>query len=339
MSEPHPPGEQPPPGEQVPPGEQPPSGQQPPGGQPPPVARPALVSGFCAILGRPNVGKSTLMNAIVGVDVAVTTTVPGTTRHAIRGVAHLSDGQGVPRAQIVFVDTPGLHKPHTTLGSRMNDVARDQLGGVDVALLLVDAAAGIGRGDRFVAGLLADVPVPVLAVANKVDRLARARQLPVLAELARLGEFEEIVPVSARTGEGLDTLTELIVDRLPQGPAYFPADMTSDQPLTRVLAERIRGHAIVRMREEVPHSVAVVVEEIRAGDREDVRVVDAVLYVERESQRGIVIGRAGKVLAEIGTAARADLEAILGTRVFLDLRVKLMKDWQRDPKALDRLGY
>jgi len=297
-------------------------------------------SGFASVVGRPNVGKSTLVNALVGQKVAITTPVPGTTRHAIRGVLHRpADEEGGEDAQVVFVDTPGLHKPQSVLGTRMNEVAREQLGGGDLVIFLVDAAAGIGRGDAYVAGLLADAPVPVLAAANKVDRLSRAAQLPALAALDALGDFEEVVPISAAAGEGLDTLTELILARLPEGPPYFPPEMASDQPLERVLAEIIREKAIVRMREEVPHSVAVVVEEVAPGESEGVTAVHAVLYVERESQRGIVIGHQGRVLGDIGRAAREELELVLGSRVWLDLRVKLMKEWQRDPKALQRLGY
>ena len=295
-------------------------------------------SGFVSIVGRPNVGKSTLVNAFVGQKVAITTPVPGTTRHAIRGVMHHT-GDEDDDVQVVFVDTPGLHKPQTVLGSRLNEVARDHLGGVDLIVFMVDAAAKVGRGDEFVAGLLADVTTPVIAAVNKVDRVSKAAQLPALEAVARLGDFEEIVPVSATTGDGLDTLAGLITARMPEGPAYFPADMVSDQPLERVVGEIIREKAIVRMREELPHSVAVLVDEMGPGESEGVTAVHAVVYVERDSQKGIVIGHGGAVLREIGAAARRELELVLGTRVWLDLRVKLMKEWQRDPKALERLGY
>ncbi len=294
-------------------------------------------SGFVSIVGRPNVGKSTLVNAFVGQKVAITTPVPGTTRHAIRGVMHHT-GDEDDDVQVVFVDTPGLHKPQTVLGSRLNEVARDHLGGVDLIVFMVDAAAKVGRGDEFVAGLLADVTTPVIAAVNKVDRVSKAAQLPALEAVARLGDFEEIVPVSATTGDGLDTLAGLITARMPEGPAYFPADMVSDQPLERVVGEIIREKAIVRMREELPHSVAVLVDEMGPGESEGVTAVHAVVYVERDSQKGIVIGHGGAVLREIGAAARRELELVLGTRVWLDLRVKLMKEWQRDPKALERLG-
>jgi GTPase len=294
-------------------------------------------SGFVSVIGRPNVGKSTLVNALVGQKVAITTPVPQTTRHAVRGVLHRDD---VPDGvQIVFIDTPGLHKPKTLLGSRLNDVARGALSGVDCVLFLVDGSQPIGRGDAFVAGLLADVPTPRIAVLNKVDAFPQARQLPQLARLAELGGWDEVVPVSAATGAGVDVLADLLAARMPDGPAYFPAGQVSDQPLEQLVAEIVREKAVTVMREEVPHSIATVVEEITPGAREDVVEVHAVLYVERDSQKGIVIGKGGSVLRTIGQRAREELELVLGARVYLDLRVKLMKEWQRDPKKLERLGY
>ena len=293
----------------------------------------SLHSGFCSIVGRPNVGKSTLLNALVGGKVAITTPVPQTTRHALRGVLHRDD------AQVVFVDTPGMHKPKTLLGSRLNEVARSTLSGVDVIVFMVDGAAGIGRGDEFIAGLLADVPTPVIAVLNKVDRVGRAGQLPQLARLAELGEWDEIVPLSALTGEQVRTLADLIVARLPEGPAYFEPGQLTDQSPEQLAAEIIREKAITWAREEVPHSIAVLVDEIGPGDSDDVQVVHATLYVERDSQKGIVIGKGGTVLRDIGARARPELELLLGSRVYLDLRVKLSKEWQRDPRKLERLGY
>ncbi|MDP9406277.1 MAG: GTPase Era [Actinomycetota bacterium] len=290
-------------------------------------------SGFCAIVGRPNVGKSTLLNAVVGQKVAIATPVPQTTRHAIRGVLH-RDG-----LQIVFVDTPGLHKPKTVLGARLNDVARATLSGVDVVVFMVDGAAGIGRGDGFVAGLLAEVATPTVAVLNKVDAYARPKQLPQLSRLASLGDWAEVVPLSAATGDNVDRLVEVIAARLPEGPAYFPDGQVSDQTTEQLVAELVREQAITVMREEVPHSIAVVVDELGPGESDGVTVVAATLYVERDSQKGIVIGRGGAVLRDVGARARAQLEPLLGARVFLDLRVKLMKEWQRDPRKLQRLGY
>ncbi|HUH07858.1 MAG TPA: GTPase Era [Egibacteraceae bacterium] len=290
-------------------------------------------SGFCAIVGRPNVGKSTLLNAVVGQKVAITTPVPQTTRHAIRAVLHRDD------LQIVFVDTPGVHKPKTLLGSRLNDVARGALSEVDCIVFLVDGAAGIGRGDEFMARLLSEVDTPIIAALNKVDRLNKNLQLPQLVRLSELGEWDEIIPISAANGEGVGELVDLIADRIPEGPPYFPEGQVSDQPIEQLVSEIIREKAITEMREEVPHSIAVVVEEIGPGESEGVTAVHAVLYVERESQKGIVIGKGGTVLRDIGARARAELELILGTRVYLDLRIKLAKEWQRDPKKLQRLGY
>jgi GTPase len=290
-------------------------------------------SGFCAIVGRPNVGKSTLLNAIVGQKVAIITPVPQTTRHAVRGVLHCDD------LQIVFVDTPGIHKPRTLLGRRMNEVARAALSGVDVVVFLVDGSQVIGRGDEFLARLLADVRAPVIAAVNKVDRVGRARQLPQLARLAELGDWAEVVPISATSGENVDTLVELIAERLPEGPAYFPEGQVTDQTIEQRAAEIIREKAITLMREELPHSIAVLIEELGPGTSSDVTAVTATLYVERDSQKGIVIGKAGSVLAVIGRAAREELELLLGSKVYLDVRVKLMREWQRDARKLARLGY
>jgi GTP-binding protein Era len=290
-------------------------------------------SGFCSIVGRPNVGKSTLVNALVGSKVAITTPVPQTTRHALRGVLHRDD------AQVVFVDTPGMHKPRTLLGTRLNEVARGTLSGVDAVVFVVDGEAGVGRGDEYIAGLLTDLATPVIAVLNKVDLMLPAAQLPQLARLAELGEWDEVVPVSATTGEQVDVLADLIVARMPEGPASFEPGQLTDQSLDQLAAEIIREKAITLMREEVPHSIAVVVEEIVPGDSEGVLAVHATLYVERDSQKGIVIGKGGTVLRDIGTQARPELELLLGSKVYLDLRVKLSKEWQRDPRKLERLGY
>ncbi|HSJ46599.1 MAG TPA: GTPase Era [Euzebyales bacterium] len=294
---------------------------------------PALRSGFVSIVGRPNVGKSTLLNALVGVPVAITTPVPQTTRHAVRGVLH-DDG-----VQVVFVDTPGLHKPRTLLGTRLNEVARESVADVDLLLFVVDAAGGIGSGDRFVAGLLTDHADRTIAVVNKIDCISKAAQLPAIEAVAQLALWAEVVPVSAKTGEGVDVVRRLIVDRMPEGPPYFPPEQITDQTIEQRVAEHIREQAIIRMREEVPHSVAVSVDEMVPGASEDVTVVHATIFVERDSQKGIVIGRRGAVLRDIGAGARPDVEKQLGTRVYLELRVKLLKDWQGNPRALDRLGY
>ena len=290
-------------------------------------------SGVCAIVGRPNVGKSTLLNAIIGEKVAITTRIPQTTRHAIRGILTRED------VQIVFVDTPGVHKPKTLLGSRLNDIAQASLSGVDVAVLVVDGAKGIGTGDAFMAELVSGLGVPIIGVLNKVDRIGKDAQLPAIAALADLADFDEIVPVSARRGEQVEVLTDLIAARMPEGPALYPVEMVTDSEEAQRISEIVREKAMVVMREEVPHSIAVTVEEMGPGRSENVTAIFASIYVERDSQKGMVIGRQGAVLAQIGTDARPELEALLGTKVYLDLRVKITKEWQRDPKKLDKLGY
>ena len=291
-------------------------------------------SGFVAVVGRPNVGKSTLVNAIVGEKIAITTPVPQTTRHAVRGVLH---GDGV---QIVFLDTPGLHKPKTTLGTRLNETAHSALDDADLILFLVDGRSGIGRGDRFIADLLADVDTPTFAVLNKIDASGGPKMdLPQLQKLNQLGNFDEVVPVSAATGRGVDHLVELISDSMPEGPPFFPEGQVSDQEPEQLVAEIIREKAMVQMHDEVPHSIAVQVEEMGPGQSAGVTVVHATLFTERDSQKGIVIGKGGKGLSEIGADARRELELVLGSKVYLDLRVKLLKEWQRNPKYLERLGY
>ena len=290
-------------------------------------------SGLCALVGRPNVGKSTLLNAMVGQKVAITAAVPQTTRTAIRGVLHRED------LQIVFVDTPGMHKPKTLLGSRLNEVARDTLSGVDVILFLVDGRAGLGSGDRFIAELLRDVQTPTFALVNKVDLYSKAKVLPQLQQVAAMGDWDEIMPISATAGDNVAELIDLIAARLPEGPPYFPEGQVTDQTQEQLFAELIREKAIRLMSEEVPHSIAVAIEEIGPGESEGVVAVTATLFVERDSQKGIVIGKGGAVLRNIGSDAREEMQAILGTRVYLDLRVKLFKEWQRDPRKLERLGY
>ena len=290
-------------------------------------------SGFCSLVGRPNVGKSTLLNQLVGEKIAITTPVPQTTRHVIRGVLNRDD------AQVVFTDTPGIHKPKTLLGNRLNELARANLSSVDCIVFLLDGSSGIGRGDEFLARLLAGSPTPVIATLNKVDDFARKRQLPQLERLAAMGDWAEVIPISARTGDNVDVLADLIVARMPEGPAHFPDGQVTDQPLEQRVAEIIREKAITALREEVPHSVAVVVDELGPGESPGITAISAHLYVERDSQKGIVIGHGGEVLRTVGARAREELEPLLGTGVYLDLRVKLMKEWQRDPRKLERLGY
>jgi GTP-binding protein Era len=289
-------------------------------------------SGVVAVVGRPNVGKSTLVNALVGAKVAIVSDKPQTTRRGIRGILT------TPSAQVVFVDTPGFHKPRTALGARLNEIVAESTDGVDAIVQVVDAASGVGRGDAFVyAQRLAPHAVPKLCAVNKLDAVRRRGEVPQLQAAAELGDFDEVVPISARTGEGIGLLRDLVVRRLPEGPPLYPPDEVTDVPLEDRVSELVREQALAVTREEVPHSVAVVVEDLeREGD---LTRVHAMLVVERDSQKGIVIGHGGQTLKTIGSRAREEIEALLGTRVYLDLRVKVVKEWQRDTKALRRLGF
>lgn len=288
-------------------------------------------SGFAAVVGRPNVGKSTLVNSMVGAKVAITSSRPQTTRNAIRGVVRGID------YQLVLIDTPGLHKPRNELGNRLNSVVGGTLTETDVALFVVDATMPIGPGDRMIASRLLDSGVDVVVAVNKVDRASRAQTVAQLVEAAEW-PFTEIYPVSALTGEGVPELVAGLVSRLDEGPAYFPEGMTSDQPEHLVIAEIIREKFLDRLRDELPHSLAVRIEEIES--RPDGLVeITADLVVERDSQKGIVIGRGGAMLETCGGEARQELESLLGERVNLRLKVVVEKDWQSRPHLLDRLGF
>ena len=289
-------------------------------------------SGFVAVIGRPNTGKSTLVNALVGRKVAIVSDKPQTTRRGVRAVLSNDD------YQVVFTDTPGFHKPRTLLGSRLNDLVGEATQGVDAVVQVVDARAGVGRGDAFVfERQLRDIGRPRFCAVNKLDLLRNREEVPQLEAAAALGAWDEIVPVSAKTGRGVGVLLDLLVDRLPEGPAHYPADTVTDQPLEVRLAEIVREKALTVTRQEVPHSIAVVVEELEESD--SLMKIHASLIVERDSQKGIVIGNGGGTLKTIGTRAREEIERVLGHKVFLDLHVKVLKEWQRDPKALQRLGF
>lgn len=291
-----------------------------------------MKSGFVSFIGRPNAGKSTLVNEIVGGKVAIVSDKPQTTRRDIRAIATDAD------AQVVYTDTPGFHKPRTLLGVRLNDLVGDAVDGVDVVVQVVDGAAGVGRGDAYVyEQKVAPAGAPSICVVNKVDAVRGHAEVPQLAAAAALGAFDEVVPVSAATGAGVDTLRTLLLARLPEGPPLYPPEDVTDQSIDDRLAELIREQALRRTRDEVPHSIAVVIEEVERDD--DLVRIHASLVVERDSQKGIVIGKGGATLKAIGTDARAEMERLLGTQVFLDLRVTVVKEWQRDPRALERLGF
>jgi GTP-binding protein Era len=298
-------------------------------------AGPAFRSGFACLTGRPNVGKSTLTNALVGAKVAITSDRPQTTRRVIRGIVHRPD------AQLVIVDTPGLHRPRTLLGERLDSLVRSTLTEVDVIGFCVPASDPIGPGDKYLARELANVKgTPVVAIVTKTDQAPPgvvARQLLAVSEL---GEWADVVPVSAVSGYQLDELAKVFVSHLPEGPALYPDGELTDEPEQVMVAELIREAALDGVRDELPHSIAVVVEEMgpRPGT-DDLTDVYAELYVERPSQKAIVIGTGGARLKQVGTRARRQIEALLGTRVYLDLHVKIAKDWQRNPKQLRRLGF
>jgi GTP-binding protein Era len=289
-------------------------------------------SGFVALAGRPNVGKSTLVNAMVGHKVAIVSDKPQTTRRAIRGVVTAPG-----RFQLVLTDLPGVQRPRDALTQRMQRRVESELSEADAALIVVSGEQGVGPGDRFIAEALGGSPVPVVVAVNKVDRLDRPRTVLALQAAADLGLPDaEVFPVSARTGRGVPALVDHLAGLLPEGPFYFPPGEVSDQPEDVLLAELVREQVLSRTRQEVPHAVEVQVEEIE--DRGDVVAVRALLWVETESQKGIVIGAGGRMIKAIGSAARRELERELGVRVHLDLSVRVRRSWRADDSLLDRLG-
>ncbi len=300
-------------------------------------------SGFACLVGRPNAGKSTLTNALVGQKVAITSMRPQTTRHTVRGIVHRAD------AQLVLVDTPGLHRPRTLLGERLNDLVKGTLAEVDVVGFCLPSDQKVGPGDTFIAAELEAIATgrharPVVAIATKADLVGRARLAEHLVQIDALGPWADVVPVSATSGYQVDVLTDVLVSHLPEGPALYPDGELTDEPESVMVAELVREAALEGVRDELPHSLAVVVDEIvprGTADREGIPLLDVRvnLFVERDSQKAIVIGKGGARLREVGTQARREIEALLGARVFLDLHVRVAKDWQRDPKQLGRLGF
>ena len=304
---------------------------------------PDFRSGFASFVGRPNAGKSTLTNALVGTKVAITSSRPQTTRTVVRGIVHRPD------AQLVLMDTPGLHRPRTLLGERLNDLVTTTWAEVDVVAVCFPADEKIGPGDRFIVNELAKVRrTTKVAVVTKSDLAAPEQLAEQLLAVQRLGEetstiWQEIVPVSAKAGDQVGLLADLLVAQLPEGPPLYPDGELTDAPEEAIVAELIREAALEGVRDELPHSIAVLVEEmgLREGRPADKPLLDvhANVYVERSSQKGIVIGHKGSRLKAVGSAARAQIEAMLGTPVYLDLHVKIAKDWQRDPKQLRKLGF
>jgi GTPase len=295
-------------------------------------------SGFACLVGRPNAGKTTLTNAMVGTKVGIVSNRPQTTRHAIRGVVSRPEGQ------LVLVDTPGLHKPRSLLGRRLNDVVRDTLADVDVVVLCIPADQPVGSGDRFIARQLQDVTAPVVVVVTKTDAATKKQVAEQLVAASALVEAAEVVPVSAVAGDQVELLEDLLVGLLPEGPPLYPEAQRTDDDTERQIAELVREAALEKVRQEVPHSLAVTIEEIvrrpdpkRAGG--ELVEVHALLHVERASQKPMLLGRGGQIIKAIGTEARAGMETLLGARVHLELHVTVLGEWQDDPKKLNRLGY
>ncbi|NMO01265.1 GTPase Era [Gordonia sp. TBRC 11910] len=302
---------------------------------------PEFRSGFICFVGRPNTGKSTLTNALVGEKIAITSNRPQTTRHTIRGIVNRPD------AQLILVDTPGLHRPRTLLGQRLNDLVRDTYSEVDVIGVCIPADEPIGPGDRWIVEQVRTMApsTTVIGVVTKIDKVgpeAVAKQLLALSKL--LGPDSDVVPVSAQSGEQLGVLSDVLVGLMEPGPAFYPDGELTDEPEQVLMAEFIREAALEGVRDELPHSLAVVIDEVipredRREDQAPMVDVHAILYVERDSQKGIVIGHKGSRLKHVGTVARGQIEKLLGSKVYLDLRVKVAKDWQRDPKQLRRMGF
>ena len=289
-------------------------------------------SGFAAVIGRPNVGKSTLINALIGQKIAIMSDKPQTTRSRILCILTEED------AQVIFLDTPGVHKPKHKLGAYMAKATEGALHGVDVIVFVVDVTEKMGAGEQYILKQLANVRVPVLLAVNKVDCIPRAQTLPIIANYAKAYNFAGIVPISAREGENLDGLLAEIKAHLPEGPQYYPADMVTDQPERLIVAELVREKVLALTRDEIPHAVAVDIEEMTTRQKGDV-YIRAVIYVERESQKGIVIGTKGALLRTIGAQARTDVETLLGSKVYLDLWVKTCKDWRNRATALREFGF
>jgi GTP-binding protein Era len=287
-------------------------------------------SGFVSIIGRPNSGKSTFVNRVVGEKVSIVTDKPQTTRHVVRGIVTRPEGQ------IAFLDTPGIHKPIHRMNERMMKSVRDAMSDVDLILLLVDCAVGFGRGDEFTLELLKTVKTKKILLLNKIDRVEKRNLLPIIERYSKLGDFEEIIPMAALTGENVEKVLSEIFQHLNEGPMFYPEDQISDQPERAIAAEMIREKLIILTEEEMPYSTAVVIDRFEEGDK--LHRIFASIFVERDSQKAIVIGKGGLKLKEIGTEARKELEAFFDRKIFLELHVKVKKNWRDDEETLRTLG-
>lgn len=290
-------------------------------------------SGFISIIGRPNVGKSTFLNRVIGQKIAIMSDKPQTTRNKVQGVLTLND------AQMIFIDTPGIHKPKHKLGDFMMKVATNTLKEVDLILFMINATEGYGRGDEFIVEKLKNVTTPVFLVVNKIDAVHPDELLPIIEKYQTLLPFTAVVPISALEGNNVETLLGQIKEHLPEGPQFYPADQVTDHPERFIISELIREKVLHLTREEVPHSIAVVIDSIKKMDKSETINVMATIIVERDSQKGIVIGKQGKMLKEVGSRARVDIENLLGSKVFLELWVKVQKDWRNKASQLRDYGF
>jgi len=294
-------------------------------------------SGFVSIIGRPNAGKSTLLNTLVGEKVAIVTHKPQTTRHRIQGYVNVKGGKGKPPGQIVLIDTPGVHKPDSPLGSRMMREVNAALEERDVLLLIVDATQPFGKGDEFVLELLKRVTSPVILLLNKIDLIEKPKLLEIIDRYSKLRDFGEIIPISATKRKGLDELIDAVIKRLPEGPRYFEKDQITDQPERVLVAEMIRERVLIETGQEVPYATAVKIEQFEEGAK--LTRIAAAIYCEREGQKAILIGKGGMMLKRIGTSARKQIERWLRTKVFLELFVKVRENWRSSEAALDELDW
>jgi GTP-binding protein Era len=294
-------------------------------------------SGFVTILGRPNAGKSTLLNSLVGEKLAIISPKPQTTRNRIQGIINVGSKKGSPGGQVILIDTPGVHKPDSSLGRKMMVEVREAMEGCDLILLIADATKRFDPGDQFVVDMAKRVGTPVFLVLNKIDRIEKLKLLPMIEQWQGLHEFREVVPISALKRNGLDVLLDCVVRNLPNGPRYFPEDQITDQPARFMAAEIVREQVLIETKQEVPYSTTVVVEQFEEGER--LTRIAATIYCERESQKAILVGKGGQMLKKIGTAARLEIEKMLGTKVFLELFVKVRAGWRDSREFLEGLDW